>query len=477
MTFQTLSFVALLIAVLAVYWLLGRRQQNVLLLAASYVFYGYVDPLLTLLLGGFTVVTYFAGLGAAHTGNPADQSRRRLSLALAIASTIAVLVVFKYLGFFVDGVSDLVESIGLGTFSSHLNIILPIGISFYTLQSLGYVIDVHQGRIAVRRNLIDFALFVSFFPQLVAGPIERASRLLPQFETDRRFDADDAKDAVTLLLWGFFKKLVIADNVGVIADSVFAAESPGFALLWVGVLAFGLQIFADFSGYTDIARGTARLFGIRLSANFDHPHIARSPVDFWRRWHISLSTWFRDYVYVPLGGSRVGRGRYALNLMTTFLLSGLWHGASLNFVLWGGYHGALVLGQRSLAAVAPRSVVRAVSAMPLAAVLTFLLVTVGWLFFRETDIGHTWQLLRSSPFDEDARSLELAGFLLAQVAVYSSPVWIHTLIAGQRPEAAFGVVSRAVRLAGSRTVTATALFSGILLMRSPAGGEFIYFQF
>lgn len=473
MTFQTLSFLALALSVFAVYWLLGRRRQNLLLLVASYVFYGYVDPLLTVLLGGFTLVMYAAALGAAPGRSHSTERRRRLFLGLAVASALAVLVAFKYLGFFVDGASDFVETIGLGTFSHHLNIILPVGISFYTLQALGYAIDVHRGQVEARRNLLDFALFISFFPQLVAGPIERASRLLPQFESKRTASADGMRDAVTLLLWGFFKKLVIADNVGVIADNAFAAESAGFALLWVGVMAFGLQIFADFSGYTDIARGTARLFGINLSMNFDHPHIARSPADFWRRWHISLSTWFRDYVYIPLGGSRKGSARSSVNLMATFLLSGLWHGASWNFALWGGYHGGLVLAQRWLGKVLPQRVLAGSAFAPLQVAVTFLLVSVGWLFFRESDIGHIWRVLQASPFDETAESLELAGFLLAQVAIYSLPVLLHTVAGTIKP-----VSLPAFTTASAQAVMAATLFAGVLLMRkSGGGGDFIYFQF
>ncbi len=477
MTFQTLSFVALLLAVLALYWLLRRREQNILLLVASYVFYGYVDPLLALLLGGFTLVMYATGLNAASVdaGELRSIRRRKISLGIAIAAAIGVIVVFKYLGFFVDEAGRLAEAVGFGTFSNHLNIILPVGVSFYTLQALSYVIDVYRGRVAPRRNLLNFALFVSFFPQLVAGPIERASRLLPQFESRRSIDSEDIQDAATLILWGFFKKLVIADNVGVIADAVFATESPGFSLLWVGVLAFGLQIFADFSGYTDIARGTARLFGIKLSTNFDHPHMARSPVDFWRRWHISLSTWFRDYVYIPMGGSRRGELRVSWNILATFLLSGLWHGAAWNFLAWGGYHGLLVIGQRAFSRTATSWTLR-VSSMPMTApVITFVLISVGWLFFREGDFGHIVRMLGSSPFEETAARIELAAFLLLQVVVYSLPIWIHTAIDR------FGITAidrrEAARWFGSRAVIASVLFTSILVMRSASGGEFIYFRF
>lgn len=474
MTFQTLSFVALLLAVFGLYWVLGRRQQNLLLLVASYVFYGYVDPLLALLLGGFTLAMYLSAISVPTGVDPARGSfRRRAPLFAAIIATLSVLIVFKYLGFFVGSAGDFFGSVGLGTFSNTLNIILPIGISFYTLQGLGYVIDVHYGRVKARRNLLNFAVFISFFPQLVAGPIERASRLLPQFETKRSATPQAIQGAITLLLWGFFKKLVIADNVGVIADQVFATESPGFALVWVGVLAFGLQIFADFSGYTDIARGTARLFGINLSENFRHPHLARSPADFWRRWHISLSTWFQDYVYIPLGGSRSSSGRSVVNLMVTFLLSGLWHGASWNFALWGAYHGVLVYSHR----VMPRSAALVRAVRPLSLPVTFVLVTISWLFFRASDAAQIWSMLSTSPLDESAQSLELALFLLIQVVFYSIPVWLHSAAGAFDLSKLTGTVVTGARSQAAQTVLATAFFTGILLMRSATGGEFIYFQF
>ena len=216
-----------------------------------------------------------------------------------------------------------------------LRIVLPVGISFYTFQAMSYTIDVYRGELRARRSLLDVAVFISFFPHLVAGPIQRASFLLPQVEATRRFSIDKARSGFLLICWGFFKKLVIADNVGVIANKVFALADPSFPMLWAGVFAFAIQIYADFSGYTDIARGTSRWLGFELTENFDHPYMARTPSDFWRRWNISLSSWFRDYVYVPLGGSRAGEIAWARNVMVTFLLSGFWHGASWNYVLWG----------------------------------------------------------------------------------------------------------------------------------------------
>src|SRR5690606_24310071 len=264
-----------------------------------------------------------------------------------------------------------------------LDVTLPVGISFFTFQALSYTVDVYRGQLRARRSFVDVATFVALFPQLVAGPIERASALLPQVEGQRRFSADAARTGALLVAWGYFKKLVIADNVGLIADKVFAVEAPGFFVLWAGVLAFGIQIFADFSAYSDIARGVARWFGFELMVNFDNPYFARTPQEFWRRWHISLSTWFRDYVYIPLGGSRRGMARELANIMMVFLLSGLWHGANWTFVLWGGYHGLLLVAQR-LARLVPFHV--PVWMQPLQIAGMFVLVQIGWLMFREHDI-------------------------------------------------------------------------------------------
>lgn len=472
MTFQTLEYTFFLVALLAVYWLLGRARQNLLLLGASYFFYGFVDPWLAGLLAGFTAVNY-----VATTSQARHPERRTAFLYVSIIASLTLLGLFKYFNFFTDSVADALSTAGLPTFESSLDIVLPIGISFYTFQTLGYAIDIHQGRIRARTNLIDFALFVSFFPQLVAGPIERASHLLPQFERRRVFDPDLARAAIVLLMWGFFKKLVIADNVGVIADKVFSVDEPGFALLWVGVLAFGVQIFADFSGYTDIARGTARLLGFNLTNNFNHPFLARSPADFWRRWHITLSSWFRDYVYIPLGGSRRGRARAIVNILVTFLLAGLWHGAAWNFVLWGAFHGALVLGHRAVRTAAP-GWMRDSGVMTVAAVgITFILMSVGWLFFREGDAGYILEGLRASPGAETAASLEVAAFLLLQVLIYSAPLWAHALYSAIAASPNFGQKPYALAHATGGAFAAAAFFFAILAMRSVDGADFIYFRF
>ncbi|HTE05565.1 MAG TPA: MBOAT family O-acyltransferase, partial [Planctomycetota bacterium] len=337
MRFNSFDFLVFFALVFAAYWRLPQRGQNLLLLGASYVFYGWVHPWFLYMLVGSTVMDYWAARGMERF-----PARRRLLLRLSLAGNLGLLATFKYFDFFVVNVSELLAHFDLHPSLPMLRVALPVGISFYTFQSLTYTIDVYRGELAPRRSFLDFALFVTMFPQLVAGPIERAKRLLPQIERDRTLDFARLESGVCLAVWGFFKKLVIADNIVIYADRIFELKHPAGPMIAAGAAAFALQIYADFSAYTDIARGTARLLGFELMENFRAPYLATSPSDFWRRWHISFSSWIRDYVYLPLGGSRAGRARFAFAAMTAMTLSGLWHGASWNFALWGVYHGVLV---------------------------------------------------------------------------------------------------------------------------------------
>jgi len=352
---------------------------------------------------------------------------------------------------------------------------LPAGISFYTFQSMSYTIDVYRGHAPARTRFIDIAAFVSFFPHLVAGPIMRATNLLPQVEQPRQFSAAAARDATVLIVWGFFKKLVIADNVGVIANKVFALESPDFFVLWAGVFAFAIQIYADFSAYTDIARGVAKWYGFDLIRNFDHPYLATGPVEFWRRWNISLSTWFRDYVYIPLGGSRATGWLWARNVLVTFLLSGLWHGASWNYVLWGLYHGVLLVITRAHRILRP-------AAKPLhpwvqvpQAVGMFLLTLVGWLLFRETELSAIVRDLRLAPWHSTPLDRQAGLYLFLLAFGYSITLWAQSLwIEAHRDQPAR--VPLPVTLA-FRAVACGAAFAAILVLRSRTSLDFIYFQF
>src|SRR5262245_12874205 len=376
-----------------------------------------------------TFVDYWAARRIAEASGPQDlktsrPGRKRTWLSLSIAANLGLLGVYKYFDFFVDNVAAAGAVLGWNIPPIALRLALPAGISFYTFQSMSYTIDVYRGHAPARTRFIDVAAFVSFFPHLVAGPIMRATNLLPQIERTRTFSAAAARDATVLIVWGLFKKLVIADNTGVIANKVFALQHPDFYVLWAGVFAFAIQIYADFSAYTDIARGVAKWYGFDLIKNFARPYLATGPSDFWHRWNVSLSTWFRDYVYVPLGGSRRGQWRVSANLMITFLASGLWHGASWNYVLWGGYHGLLLV----IARLAPRSAKREGGLWRLVQVVTmFVFTCIGWLIFRETELSQLIADLQLSPLDSTPIGRSTGLYLFLLVLLYSLPLWIHDL--------------------------------------------------
>jgi len=466
--FHSLTYLIFLAVVLAVYWSLPRRAQNALLVAANYIFYGWEHPWFLLPLWASTLVDYSCARGIERF-----PSCRRSFLIIAVTASLALLATFKYAGFVVENVNALLINLGSDPLRLILHLALPAGLSFYTFQSIGYVVDVYKGRVRAERNLLDYALYVSFFPQLVAGPIERAGHMLPQYHSDRRFDPASWRAGIILLLWGFFKKVVIADNAAVMANKVFALGSPSFPVLWAGVFAFAIQIYADFSGYTDIARGCARLLGFELMENFRHPYLATSPADFWRRWHISFSSWLRDFVYIPLGGNRGGVMRASFNLIATFALSGLWHGASWNFVLWGLYWGSLILLQRFL---------RAVGATPWIpwfgkVSLTFLATCLGWLLFRERDLAQLGRDLMQSPFDVSFDQWWVGIYLAAFSFVYALPLLVHLFVTRALAKGSFvAQSSQNTKLVWDAAV-GVLLLTGILAARSVATSEFIYFQF
>ena len=477
MTFHSLEFFAFFLITLAVYWTLPRRAQNVLLFVASYVFYGWVHLWWPLLLLATTLVDYWS---ARRMSERPDQ--KKAWLWLSIVTNFGLLGVYKYFDFFVENVAAVAAAIGWDVPAITWRLVLPAGISFYTFQSMSYTIDVYRGHAPARTRFVDIAAFVSFFPHLVAGPIMRATNLLPQFERERRFDPAAARDAAVLIVWGLFKKLVIADNVGVIANKVFALQQPEFFVLWAGVFAFAIQIYADFSAYTDIARGVAKWYGFDLIQNFARPYLATGPADFWHRWNISLSTWFRDYVYIPLGGSRRGPARVAINLMLTFLASGLWHGASWNYVLWGGYHGALLVIARTAGSIWSPSPRLRQWLRPVQIVVMFMLTCVGWLIFRETELHQLIADLRLTPGATTplGRSTGLYLFLLA--LLYSLPLWVHNLWAeshGANLVAAIEAPEAAPKWprAGVQAALCGVMFAVILVMRSQTALNFIYFAF
>lgn len=336
MLFNSFSFLFFFLTVFVLYWFVFRKKlvaQNLLLLIASYVFYGLWDWRFLSLIAISSCVDFIAG---KRIHEAESKKARKAWLWLSLGVNLGILGFFKYCDFFIASAIDLMTALGMQPDITTLGIILPVGISFYTFQTLSYTIDIYRGKIEPSRNILGFFTFVAFFPQLVAGPIERAARLLPQIESRRTFSYPQAVDGCRLILWGLFKKVAIADQLGLFVNEVYAApeEFGGLSVL-VALVAFTFQVYCDFSGYSDIAIGTARLLGIDLMTNFRFPLFARNQQDFWRRWHISLSTWFRDYVYIPLGGSKFGLSRQFLAIVVTFFISGIWHGADYTFVIWG----------------------------------------------------------------------------------------------------------------------------------------------
>lgn len=381
MLFPSFAFLVFLPLVFLLYWYVFHRTvrlQNAFLLVASYVFYGWWDWRFLGLLFASSLGDFMLALAIDKAPT---QARKKRWLILSLIVNLGVLCTFKYFNFFRDSLVDVMHGMGMEPDFPTLHLLLPVGISFYTFQSLSYTIDIYRGQVKATRDPIEFLAFVSFFPQLVAGPIERARNLLPQFHAPRVFDRKKATDGLRQMLWGFFKKLVIADGCAPIVDEIFGgtASTTAGATLFFGAFFFAFQIYGDFSGYSDIAIGCGRLLGFDLCRNFAYPYFSRSISEFWRRWHMSLSTWFRDYVYMPLGGWRNKAGRFR-NIMITFTVSGLWHGANWTFVNWGALHGLYYVPE-ILRDAKPRRDEASLRDLP-AMILTFLMVLLAWVFFR-----------------------------------------------------------------------------------------------
>jgi len=397
MLFDSLDFAVFLPLIFILYWFVFNRSlrfQNLLIVAASCFFYGSWNVQFLILIFFSIVVDYAVGWGLEKTE---ERSKRKFLLVVSLVSNLGMLLYFKYCNFFIENFTETFTFFGGEIAPNTLNIILPVGISFYTFQTLSYTIDVYRRKIQPARNIIQFSAFVSFFPQLVAGPIERASHLLPQFSVSRQFSYPEAVNGLRQMLWGLFKKIVIADNCARYANMVFDnSDRCNGSTLLLGVVFFGFQIYCDFSGYSDIAIGTSRLFGFKLSRNFAFPYFSRNIAEFWQRWHISLSTWFKDYLYIPLGGSRHGRQKSIRNLFIIFLVSGFWHGASWNFVIWGGLNAFFILPVflsktkgRYANIVAYNRILpslRELSQM----LFTHVLLLIAWIFFRGETLAHTF---------------------------------------------------------------------------------------
>lgn len=392
MLFNSLEFLAFLPLVLLAYHLLPHRAQNTFLVLASCFFYASWDWRFLFPLLFSTTIDYFCAQRMEESlARSEPQSARLGYLRLSLVTNLGLLGFFKYFNFFAETLHALLHSMGLDVGVQTLNVILPVGISFYTFQALSYTIDVYRGEIHATRSFWDFFLAVLFFPHLVAGPIQRASNLLAQVMQPRRVTRAQIVDGLHLVAWGYFKKVFIADRLAPIADAYFTADGVSGGQTAVAVLAFAIQIYCDFSGYTDIARGVAKLMGFEFMLNFNLPYFATNPSDFWQRWHISLSTWLRDYLYVPLGGNRQGDLKTYRNLMITMLLGGLWHGAAWNFVLWGFYHGSLLSLHRLVSPWIVRSSTcdapwRARAWRVTSIAIMFAFTCYGWLLFRATSM-------------------------------------------------------------------------------------------
>jgi D-alanyl-lipoteichoic acid acyltransferase DltB (MBOAT superfamily) len=472
MLFNTFEFWIFLVPVLLLYRLLPHRGQNRMLLVASYVFYGAWDWRFLGLIAISTIVDYVAGLRMA-AADGATRTRRRW-LTASLVTNLGLLGVFKYLGFFLESTADLLQFLGFEPNIPSLRIILPVGISFYTFQTLSYSIDVYRRQLEPTSDFLDFALYVSFFPQLVAGPIERAKRLLPQVQNPRSPSGRDLSVGSYLVLLGLFKKVVIADNMAILVNHIFS-QAPGSLSAWdclVGVYAFAFQIYGDFHGYSLIAQGVSAWMGFHIMDNFRHPYFSQSPQEFWKRWHISLSSWLRDYLYIPLGGNRRGRVRTYVNLLTTMLLGGLWHGAAWTFVVWGGIHGGWLAIHRWISERSgskPRE-----TGWPgrmLKMFVTFQLVCVAWLFFRADTVGQAWSFMLSlggswhlTPLSE--YGFGLIGLLCLPMVAYEA--WV------ERKGDLMALVDAPVL---ARAFFYLVLLLGLVWLSAPAPSEFIYFQF
>ena len=472
MVFNSLSYAVFLPIVVVLYWRLRRRSQNLLILVASYFFYAYFDWRFLGLLILSTGLDFWFG----HALSRAGEGRRKRWLLASLGVNLGILGVFKYYGFFVDSAIEILDHFGFEGTAPALKVLLPVGISFYTFHGISYVFDIYRGEIEPTENLIDYACFVAFFPQLVAGPIGRATIQLPQFERDRvKPNAEAVRSGLLLILLGLFKKVVIADSVAGVANTAFNnPRAWGWVTLTTGAVAFSLQIYGDFSGYSDIARGSSRLLGIELPPNFAEPYLSKNITEFWRRWHISLSNWLRDYLYIPLGGNRGSSLATYRNLMVTMLLGGLWHGASWTFVVWGGGHGFLLAAHRFWSVRRGRPEVDPADHRPaiLRRLGTFALVTFLWVLFRAPNFSAARAYLGAlrhfpnQPFNaDDVLLVAMAALTVLAIDLLHRHVRTHGLDS---------VLPGAPLL---RPVAVGGAVLAIIIWSGGAPVPFIYFQF
>jgi D-alanyl-lipoteichoic acid acyltransferase DltB (MBOAT superfamily) len=469
MLFDSPIFFVFLILVVVAYWRLVFRAQNLFLLGASYFFYGWWDWRFLLLMIGSTIVDYFIAHAIARASSDA---RRKQLLLVSLIVNFGILGTFKYFNFFIGSFVHVIQAFGVSQPSvTFLNIILPPGISFYTFQEVAYIVDVYNRKIEPADRFIDYALFISLFPHLIAGPIQRPDHLLPQVQKPRFWDGDKSLDGMILIAEGLFRKCVIADNCALIANAAFSGKfgHPNIPIVLLGTYAFAWQIYGDFSGYSDIARGAAQILGFHFMINFRQPYFAQSLQEFWRRWHISLSTWLRDYLYIRLGGNRKGESRTYSNLLTTMLLGGLWHGANWTFVIWGGIHGAGLALERVLG-IAQDRLSAPFLAVWLRRILIFHVVCFTWIFFRAESLSAAWQMIGGlAHWNWQPSYMAAAKFLI----LFSLPLFALDL----GLEATGDEYLFQSRPHFQRVGVALASILAIVLFGANQANAFIYFQF
>ncbi len=489
MLFNSLNFALFLPVVFLLYWFAtggSYKRQNMLLLIASYFFYACWDYRFLFLLMFSTLLDYFTGLKMDHSES---KHGRRFWFWLSVIINLGFLGIFKYYNFFAESLAEALFDVGIKSHFWTLQVILPVGISFYTFHGLSYVIDIFNGKIKAEKNFVDYAVFVSFFPLLVAGPIERATHLLPQIQRTRTFDLTRGIDGMRQILWGLFKKIVIADSCAQFANMIFndsASYSGGVLVL--GALFFTFQIYCDFSGYSDIALGTARLFGVDLLRNFAFPYFSRDIAEFWRRWHISLSTWFRDYLYIPLGGSRGGTWMKVRNTFIIFLVSGFWHGANWTFIVWGFLNALYIMpsilfntNRNNLDIVAQGKLFPGLKEF-FQMLVTFLVTVFAWIFFRAESVHHAFTYI-GSMFTGlfDAGNFKMTAHFLANEVGIALPLLLGSflIIEWLGREHQYAIQNWGLRLA--KPLRWAAYYSLVLIIVYYAGSgkeqEFIYFQF
>ena len=471
MLFNSFEFLIFFPTVCLIYFLLRKNKfRNPFLLIASYYFYMNWEPIYAVLILTSTILTYSCGLLVEKYSK--KKKKQKLFLAISMILNLGIIFIFKYFNFINDSIFKLLSLVGLRWTVPNLNILLPVGISFYTFQAVGYSIDVYRGTIKAERSFLTYALFVSFFPQLVAGPIERAKNLLPQFHVEHQFNADDFIEGIKQMIWGFFMKLCIADCLYPYVDAVYnnIQNHNGLSLI-LATIFFTFQIYCDFAGYSNIAIGAARIMGFRLMQNFRQPYFAISIKEFWKRWHISLSTWFMDYLYIPMGGNRVNYGRYLLNLMITFIVSGLWHGANWTFVIWGALHGTYLILESLTKQLTNATQNKSIISKVISTTLCFLLVSFAWIFFRANSIEDAFAIVGKiftewGPLftDKEAFLYGFAGLLILLIKDTKDNFGLRLNFMHSK----FTIV---------RHASVVILISYILLFGALSGGAFIYFQF